>query len=263
VNRFGYAIECTGTQTCNVSGNTIVGQWAELVSSDIPDATVTGNSVYGSGLWGDFEGEPGAEGYGSVNASNNSIDRNSSDAPAPISLADAQAGTGYTIVSPGGGSGTTGGGGGTTGGGGGSTGGGGTGGGGGGITSGGGGNSQISGATVTINSDSSVTVTFDSPSTDIASAVVDVISTIGRQNFPPTVVPGLPSASLTKPTVTITGLHPGWYIDFTIVATGSGSNPATYTSNTITVFMPGSSTAPWQGLLWGGISVLQTDPYVQ
>jgi hypothetical protein len=80
--RFGYGIECTG-QPCHVSGNTLVGTWAECVSSDIANAEVVGNNVYGSGLWGDFMGEPGPFGYGSVAASNNKIDTDISDAPSP------------------------------------------------------------------------------------------------------------------------------------------------------------------------------------
>jgi hypothetical protein len=61
--------------------------------------------------------------------------------------------------------------------------------------------------------------------------------------------------------VTITGLHPGWYIDFTIFA--KSSNGTVYTSDPVTAFMTGLYTEPWQGTLWGGISVSQTDPFAQ
>jgi hypothetical protein len=81
-NRFGYAIECTG-QPCNVTGNTLIGVWADDVSSDIANANVSNNSVYGYGLWGDFDGEPGPFGQGSVVATKNTIDTNIADAPAP------------------------------------------------------------------------------------------------------------------------------------------------------------------------------------
>ena len=79
--RFGFAIECTG-QPCNVSGNTIVGSWAECVASDIDSANVSDNNIFGSGLWGDFQGEVGPLGYGSVHATKNSLQSQSS-APTP------------------------------------------------------------------------------------------------------------------------------------------------------------------------------------
>jgi len=254
VNRFGYAIECTGG-TCTVNGNTLVGPWAEMVSSDVTGANVTNNSVYGSALWGDFEGEPGSDGYGSVVTSGNSIDQNGSDAPAPETVAVSQAGPGYNIINapgstgPTGGSGSSGGGSGTSGY------------GGGGSTAPGPGNS-ITGVVVKVLSDTSVKVTWNSPSSDIASAYVKIISTVGRQNFNDATVP---TANLTasRPYVEIDGLHMGWYIDFTVVATGSGSDPTIYKSNPVTAYLPGNYNAPWQGLLWGGISTLQTDPYVQ
>jgi hypothetical protein len=81
-HRFGYAIEATGNP-CTVYGNTIVGTWAECVCSDIAGAKVEANNVFGTGLWGDFDGEPGPLGYGSVRAVNNSTDSNINDAPAP------------------------------------------------------------------------------------------------------------------------------------------------------------------------------------
>jgi hypothetical protein len=83
--RFGYAIEATG-QPCTISGNTLIGPWVDYVSSDIPNAVVEGNSVYAYAAWGDFDGEPGPYGYGSIVLSltdPNSIDRNVNDAPAP------------------------------------------------------------------------------------------------------------------------------------------------------------------------------------
>jgi hypothetical protein len=82
MHRFGMAIEGTG-EPATVTGNTFVGTWACLYSSTMANAQVSNNTVFGGGLWGDFDGEPGPDGYGGVNASNNKIDRNASDAPAP------------------------------------------------------------------------------------------------------------------------------------------------------------------------------------
>jgi hypothetical protein len=93
--RFGYAIEATG-QPCTVSGNTLIGSWADFVSSDIANALVEGNSVYGTTLWGDFDGEPGPYGNGSIvlsAADPNTIDRNTADAPAPVANTFAGPGT--------------------------------------------------------------------------------------------------------------------------------------------------------------------------
>ncbi len=80
-HRFGYAIECTG-QPCNVIGNTIAGIWASCVCSDIPDANVRDNNIYGTALWGDFDGETG----GTVKTVNNLTDSNVSDAPPPPAM---------------------------------------------------------------------------------------------------------------------------------------------------------------------------------
>ena len=88
LHRFGYAVECTG-RPANVTGNTFVGYWAELVASDMLNASVTNNSVFGSGIWANFAGEPGPFGQGSVHASNNSIDSKLTDAPTPPANAHA------------------------------------------------------------------------------------------------------------------------------------------------------------------------------
>jgi hypothetical protein len=269
-NRFGYAIEASGTP-CTVSGNTLVGTWAEDVSCMSANILVSGNSVYGWGLWGDFVGEPGPTGYGSVSAGTNSIDRNASDAPAPPANTFAGVwGTGaasysegtYTPTSGSGSSGSTGTGTGTTTGSSGS----GSGGGSSGTPSGGiysetNTNTPafpVTGVVVKVTSDTTVTVSWNSPSANIVSTVVNIISTVGRQNFPSTTVPTSALAS-TTPSVDIGSLHPGWLIDFTVVATGA--NGTTYTSSPVTAYLPGNSVAPWSGLLWGGISVLQSDPY--
>jgi hypothetical protein len=80
--RFGFAIECTG-QPCNVTGNTIVGTWAQCVCSDIDNANVSNNSIFGTSLWGNFGGEPGVAGNGSVSATKNSVHSDSASAPSP------------------------------------------------------------------------------------------------------------------------------------------------------------------------------------
>jgi hypothetical protein len=80
-HRFGYAIECTG-QPCNVISNTIVGSWASCVCSAIPNANVRDNNIYGSALWGDFDGETG----GTVNTVHNMTDSKVSDAPSPPAM---------------------------------------------------------------------------------------------------------------------------------------------------------------------------------
>ena len=81
LKRFGYAIECTG-RPANVTNNTFVGTWAELVASDMVGANVVNNRVFGTGIWANFAGEPGPFGQGSVKASNNAMDSNASHAPA-------------------------------------------------------------------------------------------------------------------------------------------------------------------------------------
>jgi hypothetical protein len=82
MHRFGMAIEGTG-EPANVTGNTFVGTWACDYSSTMQNANVSGNTVWGGALWGNFDGEPGPFGFGSVNASNNTIQNSASGAPAP------------------------------------------------------------------------------------------------------------------------------------------------------------------------------------
>jgi hypothetical protein len=81
-NRFGLAIEGTGRPAV-VSGNTWVGTWACDYSSTMVNAQVYNNTVWGGALWGDFDGEPGPNGNGSVNAYNNTLHSSASGAPAP------------------------------------------------------------------------------------------------------------------------------------------------------------------------------------
>jgi hypothetical protein len=80
--RFGMAIEGTG-EPAYVSGNTFVGTWACDYSSTMVNAQVSNNTVWGGALWGDFDGEPGPYGYGSVIASNNTMYSSSNGAPNP------------------------------------------------------------------------------------------------------------------------------------------------------------------------------------
>jgi hypothetical protein len=81
-HRFGLAIEGTG-QPANVTGNTFVGTWACDYSSTMVNAQVWNNTVWGGALWGDFTGEPGPYGYGSVVAWNNNLHSSSNGAPPP------------------------------------------------------------------------------------------------------------------------------------------------------------------------------------
>ena len=69
-NRFGYAIEASGVPG-TVSGNTIIGSWAEDVSCMSIGINVTDNKMYGDALWHDIAGEPGPDEFGTFNASNN------------------------------------------------------------------------------------------------------------------------------------------------------------------------------------------------
>jgi hypothetical protein len=268
-NRFGYAIEATGSP-CRVSNNTLIGPWVEDVSSDIAGANISGNSVYGTAAWGAFEGEPGPFGYGSVITSGNTVDANTGDAPAPPAntlagpnsdnAATANAASSGTGTVPSSGLGSTGSG---------ST--------DGGTTTGGTGYSgtstaknngaipgalPINGVVVTVTSDTTVTVTWNNPQTTTTASEVDIISTIGRQNFPASTGPGYAYSTNAAPTASmdISAMHPGWLIDFTVKLTGSGGE--IYQSKPITAYLPGDSVAPWQGTLWGGISVLQTNPWI-
>jgi hypothetical protein len=288
-HRFGYAIECTGAP-CNITGNTIIGPWADDVSATMPNASVSGNRIFGTTLWGTFDGEPGPDGYGSINVGQNVIDNNVGDAPAaPDNTATkTSAGPGYgTLASGSSGSGATGSSGSTstnqnTG------------------TSTGGSsgdtaptsttvniptppnyipvnglssvdannivqlptNAQplpITGVNIQVTSSTTATVTWTNPSPKITTINVNVISTVGRQNFAPAVLVNNGSTQIT--TAYLSALHPGWLIDFTVVAVDSSGQ--VYESKPVTASFPGNSVAPWQGSLWGGISTQQNDPYVQ
>jgi hypothetical protein len=77
VNRFGFVFEATG-YPCNVSGNTFVGVWAACVCSQSTNTNVWDNTIYGGGLWGNFDGQDG----GTVNEWNNSI-QSANNGPQP------------------------------------------------------------------------------------------------------------------------------------------------------------------------------------
>jgi hypothetical protein len=113
----------------------------------------------------------------------------------------------------------------------------------------------ITGVVVNVTSSTTATISWTSPNPDVTGVQINIISTIGRQNFPTVYTTG------NVTTMNLTSLHPGWLIDFTVEAIGS--NGQEYISKPVTASFPGNSVAPWQGLLWGGISALQTDPYVQ
>jgi hypothetical protein len=267
--RFGYAIEATGNPGY-VYGNTLVGPWAEDVSSDIANLQVYSNIVYGTALWGDFEGEPGPFGYGSIDlnpSEPNHVDNNVNDAPAPpTNVWNAgpnggpitfSAGSGTTGSTSSGSSGSSSGTGSTASGGGSTT---------GGTTTGGTPTAPpaplpnannpplpLNGVVVNVQSSTSCTVSWNAPSANITSVTINIISTIGRQNFEP--VTGSPTST----TQSISGMHPGWLIDFTVTVVDSSGQ--TYTSKPVTASFPGNSLAPWQGTLWGGISTQQSNPF--
>jgi hypothetical protein len=77
VNRFGFVFEATG-YPCNVTGNTFVGVWAACVCSQSTNTNVWDNTVYGEGLWGNYDGQDG----GAVNQWNNSS-QSQNNAPQP------------------------------------------------------------------------------------------------------------------------------------------------------------------------------------
>jgi hypothetical protein len=251
-HRFGYAIEGTGSAGSSVSKNTIVGPWADFVSSDISNLSVTNNSTYGSSLWGNFEGEPGPYGYGSVVTSGNTSDTNVNDAPPPpANNAAFGAGVNGNGVSVGAGSNP------------------------GGTTAGGSAGSDTGTGAISSQvvvppsitdvqvikdpqSPSGYTLTWHNPSVNISYVTIQIISAVGRESYA---------------TVTLTGAQAqyqlpndmplGWYLDFVVTAHGSGTTtplPA-YTSPAVTALFPGNPSATWQALLWGGVSTAQATPY--
>jgi hypothetical protein len=89
VNRFGFAIEATGSP-CNVTGNTFVGSWAVAVCSMSTNTNIWGNSVYGYSLWGNYDGDAG----GRINAySNNQYAFNGAPNPPANTFAGPQYGS--------------------------------------------------------------------------------------------------------------------------------------------------------------------------
>jgi len=65
--RFGYGIEGGGVNGL-VQGNIVGGpnSFCNLVTSPMANLSVDGNEFYGKGIWGDFAGEPGQLGFGSI-----------------------------------------------------------------------------------------------------------------------------------------------------------------------------------------------------
>jgi hypothetical protein len=250
-HRFGYAIEGTGASGSLVGGNTIIGPWADFVSSDISNLNVSGNTVYGTSLWGNFEGEPGPYGYGSVNTSGgNTVDSNEGAAPPPpandSTFGAGVNGTGVSVgagsnpngVTPGGSSGSD---------------------------TGSGTSTQVvippsvTGVEVTKDpkSPSGYTLSWNNPSVNISYVTIQIISTVGRESFPMVRLDGAQSFYY-LPT---NDMPPGWYLDFVVTAYGSGTPATPYTSPAVTALFPGSAAATWQTLLWGGISGAQATPY--
>jgi hypothetical protein len=254
-NRFGYAIESSGFPG-TVSGNTLVGNWAEDVSV-MGAENVTGNEIYGSGLWGDIENEPGPNGFGSLTQSNNLEDSNINDAPPPPANTNSYLGvsgsnatgssttttnTPTTTTSSGNtGSTTT-----TT------------------TTTTTSTNSTgttatlsgvangITGLTANVLSDNSVQLSWTASNVTLSSATVQITTTVGRQSFPAVLFQGNVDSA------TILQLHAGWQYDFTIV--GTTSTGATVSSQVATIRTTGNSTAAYALSPTAGTCVLVSPP---
>jgi hypothetical protein len=92
----------------------------------------------------------------------------------------------------------------------------------------------ITGLTATVLSNSSVQLAWTNTGA-FTSALVNVITTVGRQSYAGVTVTGDADG------VIITGLHAGWEFDFSI--TGTAADGSTVTSDVVTVATTGSSTA--------------------
>jgi hypothetical protein len=84
-------------------------------------------------------------------------------------------------------------------------------------------------------SDTSVQLSWTNQNTTLTSALVNIITTIGRESYPGVTVTGDANG------VIITGLHAGWSFDFSV--TGTADDGSTLTSDVVTVQTTGSSTA--------------------
>jgi hypothetical protein len=93
----------------------------------------------------------------------------------------------------------------------------------------------ISGLNAVALSDTSVQLSWTNPSVGLTSALVKIITTVGRQGYPGVTVTGNATG------VTINGLHAGWQYDFSVI--GQGTDGSTIASQAVTLMMPGSSTA--------------------
>jgi hypothetical protein len=93
----------------------------------------------------------------------------------------------------------------------------------------------ITGLTATVLSDTSVQLSWTNQNTTLTSALVNIITTIGRESYPGVTVTGDANG------VIITGLHAGWSFDFSV--TGTADDGSTLTSDVVTVQTTGSSTA--------------------
>ncbi|MBV8782333.1 MAG: hypothetical protein JO353_13130, partial [Phycisphaerae bacterium] len=85
----GYAIEAGGLQM-TVNNNIMVGDWVAGAVSSRLNVAASNNSKYGPANWGDYIGEPSVDGYGTLILTNDSVDRDVSDAPAVPQLSDPQ-----------------------------------------------------------------------------------------------------------------------------------------------------------------------------
>ena len=207
-HRFGYAIECGGTN-CVVSNNTLIApnSCASFVSSCGLAAQVNNNKVFGSSLWGNFAGEPGPNGNGSVVVNNSPVDVNANDAPAPPANTfagpdknSAQPQSAAPVSAP-----------------------------------------QANGITnlqATVLNDTTARLDWINPQ-PIASADINIVTTQGRLPYPALTLAG------NVATATISNLTPQWQYDYSV--TGTTSSGATFNSSAVTAQQTGTSTGPASG----------------
>jgi hypothetical protein len=190
-NRFGIAIETAwGADDATGNGvveNNIVGgpnPWATVVAAGTRNTLVRNNKVYGNTLWGDYMGEPGFWGTGSIANGGGNQKFAANQMPPPPSYD----------------------------------------GGGGGGGGGGGDEGDLPGfsnMTGQVLSDTTAKLTWaykDIDPTKVTAIRVDIVSTVGRENMGSQTFTGHPTS------VTLQNLHPGWKLDFTVVAITSTGN---------------------------------------
>lgn len=204
-NRFGIAIETAwGADDATGNGvveNNIIGgpnPWATVVAAGTRNTLVRSNKLYGSTLWGDYMGEPGFWGTGSVADGGGNQRLSVNQMPPPPNYS-----------------------------------------GGGGGGGGGGDQGDLPGfdnVAGQVLSDTTAKLTWAFKNIDvnkITSIRVDIVSTVGREKFASQTFSGHPTSA------TLSNLHAGWQLDFTVVAITSTGEVA---ANPVTLRMTGDPT---------------------